>query len=263
MSAHSMTGRKMWIAYQGLVIKECIRWLRIWPQSLLPSAITIVLYFMIFGRVIGPRIGSMSGVPYLEFITPGLIMMAVITNTFSNVVSSFYGVRFSRAVEEFLASPMPNCLIILGYVTGGVLRGLVVALIVSLLGMFFSGVHILHGFLALITCILCATLFSLAGFLNGLFARKFDDTVILTTFILTPLIYLGGVFYSIQNLPPFWQKVSAFNPVAYIIDLFRYAYLGIGTPSHIAWIFALVIGCVIALFMLTWILLVKGVRVKS
>lgn len=252
-----------WVAYKGLVRKECVRWLRIWPQSLLPSAITMILYFMIFGHVIGSRVGNMGGLPYMVFITPGLIMMAVITNTYANVVSSFYGARFNRSIEELLVSPMPAWLIVAGYITGGVLRGLVVGLIVSLVGLGFSGSSIAHFWLALFTCILCAMAFSLAGFINGIFARKFDDTSIITTFVLTPLIYLGGVFYAIAKLPPFWQKVSAFNPVVYIIDLFRYAYLGVGHVYSATHLVLIVLGFVIILFLLAWGLLANGVRVKN
>ena len=217
----------MLIAYFGLAHKEIIRVIRIWAQTLLPSAITITLYFLIFGRVVGSRVGLMQGIPYMLYITPGLIMMAVITNSYTNVISSFFGSKFNRTIEELLVSPMPAPLVILGYLSGGLFRGLFVGAIVSFIATLMSGLEIQHVALTILVFILCSTVFSLAGFLNGVFANKFDDIAIVTTFILTPLIYLGGVFYNISALPPFWRYVSYCNPIHYIIDLFRYAMLGI------------------------------------
>jgi len=257
-----MSPNQKWIAFYGLLIKEISRFMRIWPQALLPSAITMILYFMIFGNVIGSRIGEMGGISYMLFITPGLIMMAVITNSYSNVVSSFYGSRFSRAIEELLVSPMPNWLIVLGYGAGGLARGLVVGIIVLLISMFFAGVHMVHPSLVFLSLIICSFLFGLAGFINGVFARKFDDTAIVTTFVLTPLIYLGGVFYNIQSLPPFWQTVSLFNPLRYVIDLFRYAMLGSGTDG-LGLSLLIVSVFTIVLYSVSIILMNKGIGIKS
>ncbi len=250
------------IGYFGLVRKEISRFVRIWPQTLLPSAITMALYFMIFGHVIGSRIGQMSGIDYMVFITPGLIMMAVITNSFSNVVGSFYIARYVRSIEELLVSPIPNYLIILGYISAGGLRGVLVGFITAMIGSLFSGMHMAHLLLSALVVILTSLLFSLAGLLNGIFARKFDDTSIIVTFALTPLIYLGGVFYSISLLPPFWRGLSHLNPIYYIIELFRYAMLGIDYPGKF---FALgvLVGLVVILFALALYLMNKGVRIKS
>lgn len=236
--------------------------MRIWPQALLPSAITMILYFMIFGHVIGNRIGQMGGLSYVVFITPGLIMMAVITNSYSNVVSSFYGARFSRAIEELLVSPMPNWLIVLGYGAGGLARGFTVGLIVLVISFFFAGFHMLHPLLVLVSLVICSFLFGLAGFINGVYARKFDDTAIITTFVLTPLIYLGGVFYNIQSLPAFWQSVSLFNPLRYVIDMFRYAMLGSGGDG-IGLAFGIVTLFTLAMFGFSVYLMNKGIGIKS
>jgi ABC-2 type transport system permease protein len=253
---------KKFISYKGLVRKEWIRFLRIWPQSLLPPAITTTLYFLIFGHVIGSRVGNMNGIPYMNFIMPGLVMMAVITNSYSNVVSSFFGARYNRSVEELLVSPMPNWLIVAGYVTGGVGRGFLIGIIVSIVGLLFTGMSVAHIALSLLTIILCSIVFCLAGFINGIFARKFDDTSIVVTFVLTPLIYLGGVFYSISSLPHGWQYVSEFNPIYYVIELFRYAILGVvGIPVWHA--FAAVMVFIIIMFSFCVFCLRKGIGVKS
>ncbi|MDF2690286.1 MAG: transporter permease [Gammaproteobacteria bacterium] len=257
-----MSPKEKWVAFYGVLFKEVTRFMRIWPQSLLPSAITIILYFMIFGHVIGNRIGQMEGLSYILFITPGLIMMAVITNSYSNVVSSFYGARFSRSIEEMLVSPMPNWLIVLGYASGGLARGFAVGVIVLVISLFFAGLHIVHPFLALLALLLCSLLFSLAGLINGVFSRKFDDTAIVTTFVLTPLIYLGGVFYSIDSLPPFWKAVSLFNPLRYVIDLFRYAMLGIGGDG-LSLALSIVSLFTLALLIMSVWLMNKGIGIKS
>ncbi|MDO8955194.1 MAG: ABC transporter permease [Gammaproteobacteria bacterium] len=257
-----MSPKQQWIAFYGLLYKEVTRFMRIWPQALLPSAITMVLYFMIFGHVIGGRIGQMDNLPYSVFITPGLIMMAVITNSYSNVVSSFYGARFSRAIEELLVSPMPNWLIVLGYGSGGLARGIAVGLIVLVISIFFAGLHMVHPLLVLLSLILCSFLFSMAGFINAVFSRKFDDTAIVTTFVLTPLIYLGGVFYNIQSLPPVWQTVSLLNPLRYVIDLFRFAMLGSGGDG-LALALSIVILFTLGLFIISVWLMNKGIGIKS
>lgn len=217
----------MFNAFATLISKETNRFMRLWTQTLLPSVITTTLYFLIFGRLIGSRIGDFEGFDYASYIAPGLIMMAVINNSYGNVVSSFYGARFSNSVEEMLISPMPNWLILAGYVTGGVLRGIIVGLLVTLVSLFFTDIHIENIFVMVSILLLTAIVFSLGGFLNGGYARSFDDAAIVPTFVLTPLTYLGGVFYSISMLPDFWQYVSQLNPILYMVNGFRYGFLGV------------------------------------
>jgi ABC-2 type transport system permease protein len=257
-----MTPHEIWIGYCGLVRKEVSRFMRIWPQTLLPSAITMTLYFMIFGHVMGQRIGQMSGINYMVFITPGLIMMAVMTSAFSNVVSSFFMVRYNRAIEELLVSPLPNSIIIAGFVSGGAIRGLIVGLITTIIGCIFSDAIFAHIFLSIFVIILTSLLFSLAGLINGIFARKFDDTSIVTTFVLTPLIYLGGIFYSITLLPSFWRTLSHLNPIYYMIELFRYAMLGTHYPNRF-YALGFLITLVIGLFLFARWLMEKGIRIKQ
>src|SRR5690606_7152796 len=221
--------------------KEVRRFTRIWPQTLLPPAITMTLYFLIFGNLIGSRIGEMDGYRYMEFIVPGLIMMAVITNSYSNVVSSFFSTKFQHSIEELLVSPIPNWAILAGYITGGVARGLAVGLIVTGMALVFTDLAIQHIGITVSMVVLTAILFSLGGFLNALFARSFDDISIVPTFILTPLTYLGGVFYSITLLPPIWQNLSLANPILYMVNAFRYGILGVSDiPVGIA--YAMVVG---------------------
>lgn len=215
-----------WIGYQTIARREIKRFFRIWMQTLLPPAITTVLYFLIFGKVIGDRVGVIEGISYIDFIAPGLVMMSVITNAYNNVSSSFFGTRFHRNIDEQLVSPLPDLLIVLGYVTGGVLRGLVVGVVVAVVSFFFTDITIAHWLLVFVVAVLSASVFAILGFLNALFARSFDDISIIPTFILTPLTYLGGVFYSIQMLGEVWQIIAQFNPLLYVIDGFRYAVLG-------------------------------------
>ncbi|WP_371924925.1 ABC transporter permease [Endozoicomonas sp. SCSIO W0465] len=204
--------------------------MRIWPQTLLPPAISMVLYFVIFGAVIGSRIGTMGGFSYMTYVLPGLVMMSVITNSFSNVASSFFSNKFQRSIEEVLISPVPDWIILAGYVLGGVARGVITGAIVMGLGLFFLGMEneleVHDVFATLLAVVMTATLFALGGFINGIFARKFDDVSIIPTFVLTPMTYLGGVFYSIDILPEFWQKVSMLNPILYQVNTFRYGLLG-------------------------------------
>ncbi|AJE22151.1 ABC transporter permease [Azotobacter chroococcum] len=215
------------VALQTIVAREVNRFLRIWPQTLLPPAITMVLYFVIFGNLIGGRIGEMGGFPYMDYIVPGLIMMAVITNSYGNVVSSFFGSKFHRSVEELMVAPVSPHIILLGYTMGGVLRGLAVGTIVTLLSLFFADLQVHHLGLIVLVVLLTSTIFSLGGFINAVFARNFDDISIIPTFVLTPLTYLGGVFYSIDLLPPFWQAVSLGNPILHMVNAFRYGILGV------------------------------------
>ena len=238
---NSLPASEIGVAFRTLVTREIRRFLRIWVQTLVPPAITVMLYFIIFGNLIGSRIGEMEGFSYIEFVVPGLIMMAVITNSYSNVVSSFFSARFQRSVEELLVSPVPNYIILLGYVSGGVVRGLLVGAIVTLLSLFFTSLHVHDPAVTIGVVILTSLLFSLCGFINAVFADNFDDISIIPTFVLTPLIYLGGVFYSISLLPDFWEFVSRLNPVLYMVNAFRYGILGI-SDIDVRWAFVMIAG---------------------
>jgi ABC-2 type transport system permease protein len=222
-----MNNFEKWIAFRTIIVKEVRRYLRIWPQTLLPPAITMSLYFVIFGSLIGSRIGDMGGFSYMQFVVPGLIMMAVVTNSYSNVVSSFFGAKFNHSVEELLVSPVPNWIILAGYVAGGVSRGLMVALIVTGLSLFFSELTVVNIWLTIAIVLVTSVLFALFGFINAVFANNFDDISIIPTFVLTPLTYLGGVFYSMDLLPEFWANVSRLNPLVYVVNGFRYGVLGV------------------------------------
>lgn len=222
-----MTNQQIYIALQTILTKEIRRFTRIWVQTLLPPAITMSLYFVIFGNIVGSRIGQMGGFDYMQYIVPGLIMMSVITNSYSNVVSSFYSAKFQRSIEELLVSPVPHHIVLTGYVLGGVVRGLLVGLIVTILSLFFTDLSVHHLFVIMYSVFITATLFSIGGFINAVFAKSFDDISIVPTFILTPLTYLGGVFYSIQNLSPLFQNISLFNPIVYMVNTFRYGILGV------------------------------------
>lgn len=222
-----MTAQALWVAFATIVVREVRRFTRIWAQTLLPPAVTMTLYFIIFGNLIGSRIGEMGGYDYMQFIVPGLIMMAVITNSYGNVVSSFFSMKFQRSIEELLVSPVPNWTILAGYVAGGMARGLSIGLIVTLLSLAFTRLSIHNLPMVVITVFLTSALFSLGGFINAMLATKFDDISIVPTFILTPLTYLGGVFYSIQELPEFWQGVSMINPILYMVNGFRFGILGV------------------------------------
>lgn len=251
-----------WIALKTLVRKELVRVVRIWIQTVVPPAITMTLYFIIFGNLIGRRIGSMGGFDYMQYIAPGLIMMSVITNSYGNVVSSFFGAKFARHIEEMLVSPMSNATIIIGHVAGGVLRGLLVGSLVTIVALFFTKLEVKHPLITLSIVILSSTVFALAGFINAVFAKKFDDISIVPTFVLTPLTYLGGVFYSIALLPEFWQRVSLANPIIYMVNAFRYGILGISDISivHAYFIVGLFI---VALFSASLILLKRGVGIRE
>ncbi len=219
------------IALQTIVTKEVRRFLRIWMQTLLPSAINMALYFIIFGHLMGGRIGSMNGIDYIQFIIPGLIMMSVITNSYTNVVFSFFSQKFQRSVEELIVAPVSSWVILMGYVTGGVVRGILVGLIVLFVALAFTSIRVSNWWLTLFVLFLTATLFAVAGFINSLYAKKFDDVSIVPTFILTPLTYLGGVFYSIHLLPPVWQTISLANPIIYMVNAFRAGMMGYSEVS--------------------------------
>jgi len=246
-----MKNSNTYIVLKTLVIKEIRRFMRIWVQTLVPPAITMTLYFIIFGSLIGPRIGTMDGFDYIQYMIPGIIMLSVITNSYANVVSSFYSVKFQKSIEELLISPMPNWSILLGFVLGGVARGVLVGFIVfgvSLL--FYPTFNVVNPFLTLCVLFLTAILFSLMGFINAVFADSFDDISIIPTFVLTPLIYLGGVFYSINILPEFWRNISLGNPMLYVVNIFREGMIGISDVSIpfslfmiVMFIFILTISC--------------------
>ncbi len=250
------------VALMTIVRREVARILRIWGQTLVPPAITMTLYFLIFGGLIGSRVGKMDGISYMDFIVPGLVMMSVIQNSYGNISSSFFGAKFGRHVEELLVSPMPNWVILGGYVAGAVLRGVMVGAIVLMIAMLFTKVRVPHPVVMVSTVLLGATIFSLAGFVNAVYAKKFDDVAIVPTFILTPLTYLGGVFYSVHLLPPWAEAATHANPIFYMVNAFRYGLLGVSdVPVWIA--FALMIGFTIALGALGLWLLKRGVGLRS
>ncbi|MEE8345449.1 MAG: ABC transporter permease [Woeseiaceae bacterium] len=251
-----------WIGLKTLVRKEIVRIMRIWIQTIVPPAITMTLYFIIFGTLIGRRIGSMGGFDYMQYIAPGLIMMSVITTSYGNVVSSFFGAKFGRHIEEMLVSPMSNATIIMGHIAGGVFRGLLVGVLVTIVALFFTNIDVQHPLITLSIVILSSTVFALAGFINAVYARKFDDISIVPTFVLTPLTYLGGVFYSISLLPEFWQKVSLANPIIYMVNAFRYGILGVA-DIDITYAYLIVGLFVVGLFSVSLVLLNRGVGIKE
>lgn len=250
------------ISLSSIARKEVTRIFRIWVQTLVPPVITITLYFIIFGGFIGSQLGKIGDYSYMAFIAPGLIMMSIITNSYSNTVSSFFSAKFQRNVEELLVSPTPNWVIVLGYVSGGMVRGISVGLLVSIVSLFFVRLPLYSIFHAALFGILTSFVFSLAGMINGVFAQKFDDISIIPTFVITPLTYLGGVFYSISLLPNFWQAISKINPIVYMINGFRYGFLGVSDIN--VWTgFAMLIFFAIVLFTANLYLLKKGVGVRT
>jgi ABC-2 type transport system permease protein len=254
--------RRYWISLTTIVRREVTRILRIWAQTLVPPAITMTLYFLIFGGLIGKRVGTMDGISYMAFIVPGLVMMSVIQNSYGNISSSFFGAKFGRHVEELLVSPMPNAVILGGYVAGAVLRGLMVGIIVLLIAMLFTPVRMPHPFVTLTTVLLGATIFSLAGFVNAVYAKKFDDIAIVPTFILTPLTYLGGVFYSVKLLPGWAETLTHLNPIFYMVNAFRYGLLGVSdVPLWVA--YGLMLAFVVVLTAVGLFLLKRGVGLRS
>ena len=257
-----MSPREQLIAFMTILRKEIKRYLRIWTQTLLPSAITMSLYFVIFGTLIGSRIGEMGGFTYMEFVVPGLIMMAIVTNSYSNVVSSFFGSKFNHSVEELLVSPTPNYVILMGYVVGGVTRGLLVAIVVTLVSLFFTRMQVHSYAIVLLTVLMTSTLFALGGFINAVFANSFDDISIVPTFILTPLIYLGGVFYSMDLLPEFWANVSKLNPLVYVVNAFRYGVLGVSDVS-LGFALGMISLFTLAAFLFSMHLLNSGTRLRQ
>ena len=251
------------IALQTIVRREIVRIMRIWTQTLIPPAITMTLYFVIFGKLIGSRIGNIQGeFSYMQYIVPGLVMMSIITNSYGNISSSFFGAKFQRSVEEMLVSPMSNWVILLGYVTGAVARGLVVGLLVLLIALLFTHLQIAHILITLLSVLFGATIFSLAGFVNAIYAKKFDDIALVPTFVLTPLTYLGGVFYSVNMLSEPWQAISRINPILYMVNAFRFGVLGI-SDVHIGVAFGVMLLFVVGLAGIALNLLKRGVGLRS
>jgi len=242
--------------------KEVVRIIRIWSQTILPPAITMTLYFVIFGNLIGKRIGEMGGFDYMSFIVPGLVMMSVITNSYGNIVSSFFGAKFSKHIEEMLVSPMPNWVILFGHVLGALSRGILVGSIVTFISLFFTDIHVHNIWIIISTVIMTSVVFALAGFINACLATKFDDIAIIPAFVLTPLTYLGGVFYSISLLPDVWQTISKFNPVLYMVNAFRYGFLG-ASDVNIYQAYAVMLTFMVVLTMICLTLLNKGIGLRS
>ena len=249
-------------AYNTIVIKEILRFSRIWLQTIVPPAITTTLYFIIFGRLIGSQLSDIDNYSYMDYIVPGLIIMSIITNSYANVVSSFYGTKFHHHIEELLVAPVSSLTIIAGYVSGGVARGMAVGLVVTLVSLFFTSISVDSYVITIAIAILTAVLFSLAGLINAIFANSFDDISIVPTFILTPLTYLGGVFYSIDMLPSFWQNVSLFNPVLYMVNGFRMGMLGVSDAS-LSTAIGIILGFILLLGIISLWLLHRGIGIKK
>ncbi len=250
------------IAFNTIVIKEVTRFTRIWMQTILPPTIGMALYFIIFGSLIGPRIGTMNGFDYIEYIAPGLIMMAIINNSYGNVVSSFFGAKFQKHIEEMLVAPIPNIVILMGFVVGGIARGVCVGVVVTLVALFFTKLSVHSWGVTIAVVLLTSIAFSLGGLINAIFAEKFDDIAIIPNFVLAPLIYLGGVFYSISMLPEFWQRISEFNPILYMVNAFRYGILG-ESDINIINAFTILFVFILILFSISLHLLNKGTGIKN
>lgn len=260
--SEKVSAKSYWIGYQTILIKEITRIVRIWAQTLIPPVITMTLYFVIFGAIIGRRVGEMGGMPYMEFIVPGLIMLTVITNSYGNVTSSFFGAKFGKHIEELLISPLPPWIILLGYISGAVVRALVVGFLVWLVASLFAGFQMHNVLVTVSILILTAVAFALGGFINGVYAQKFDDISIIPTFVLQPMTYLGGVFFSVTLLPGIWQQVSLINPIVYMVNAFRYGILGVSdVPLWVA--YAIIIGFGVVLFGVCLNLLHRGVGLRT
>lgn len=250
------------IALKTLFVKEILRFARIWIQTILPPVITVALYFVIFGNLIGSQLDDIKGYIYIDFIVPGMIMMSIITNSYANVVSSFYSSKFQKHIEEMLVSPMPNYIIVWGFVSGGIARGVIVGLAVTLVATFFTDIQFHNLPLLIMVTLLTCILFALAGLINGIFANSFDDISIIPTFVLTPLTYLGGIFYSIDMLPEFWRNLSFANPILYMVDTFRTSMLGIkDIDTSISLL--IIISFVIILYAVALRLLHKGIGIRT
>jgi len=252
----------MWIAYKTIVTKEILRFARIWVQTIVPPVITTSLYLLIFGGLMGGRIGQMQGIDYLHFIVPGIILMTVIMQSYANTVSSFFMTKYNNSFEELLVSTTPNWVILMGFVSGGIARGFFVGLAVTFTISFFVEIQTYNLLIIAVTFLLTSVMFSLAGFINAVFARTFDDISIVPNFVLLPLTYLGGMFYSIDILPSFWRSVSAFNPIYYMMDAFRLGFLGIGSVE--LWkAFLVPVIMIVILALIANALLGRGVSIKT
>ena len=256
-----MNGREQLIALKSILWKEVLRFSRIWVQTILPPMISTALYYVIFGRLIGSQIGDVNGFHYMDYIVPGLILMAVITNSYGNVVASFYSAKYQRSIEEMLVSPLPNYLIILGFIGGGVARGIAVGAAVTVVSMFFTTIPLHNIWIAVSVLLLTSILFSLGGLINAIYANSFDDITVVPTFVLAPLTYLGGVFYTVAMLPPFWQTVTLFNPVVYLVSGFRWSFFGvsdIGPDVSLGMTFMFMAACLLGI----WWIFKTGYRLK-
>jgi len=253
---------RFWIAYLTIARKEILRFARIWVQTIFPPVVMIALYFIIFGNLIGQRIGDMDGMLYVDFIMPGLVMMSIITNSYTNVVSSFYGAKYSRHIEEIQIAPVPDIVILLGFVSGGMVRGICVGIAVTLVSLFFTEFSIDNPFVVLLVAIMTSCLFSLAGLINGIFANSFDHVTIVPTFILTPLTYLGGIFYSIKLLPEFWQQVSLANPILYMVNSFRFGFRGV-SDIGLTTALLVILFFITLLFVISLGLLKRGIGIRQ
>ena len=252
----------IFIAFNTIVRKEIYRFIRIWPQTLLPPAITTALYFLIFGKLIGDRIGTIHGTSYMDYIVPGIILMSVITHSYANVVSSFYSTKFQRNIEEILVAPVPNWVILAGYISGGILRGVLVGVVVAVISLFFAPLNVQNPLMAMAVVLLTATLFALAGFINAILAESFDDISIIPNFVLTPLSYLGGVFYSVDMLPLIWQHISLGNPILYMVNAFRFSVIGV-SDVDISLAFLMTGGFILLLTFFALWLLRRGTGIKT
>lgn len=250
------------VALKSLAIKETNRYLRIWVQTLVPPVITTTLYFLIFGKMIGSRIGDMDGFSYMEFIVPGLIMMSVITSSYSNVASSFFSQKFQKNIEELLVAPVPTYIIIWGFLSGGMGRSILVGALVTVISLLFVPLNVFSWGIIILTLILTSILFSLAGLINGIFAQSYDDVAIVPTFVLQPLTYLGGVFYSISSLSPVWQAISKVNPIVYMVSSFRYGFLGVQDVSIYISLIILIL-FIVVLYGISWYLIQTGKGLRS
>ena len=254
--------RQFWIAYLTITRKEIMRFSRIWLQTIIPPVVMVALYFIIFGNLIGQRIGDMDGMDYIDFIMPGLVMMSIITNSYANVVSSFYGAKYSRHIEEMQVAPVPDLVILLGFVSGGIARGISVGIAVTLVSMLFTDFSVHNPLVVLLVALLTSWLFSMAGLINGIFANSFDDISIVPTFVLTPLTYLGGIFYSITLLPDFWQRVSLGNPILYMVNSFRYGFRG-SSDIDLSTALGVILFFIIVLFVFSLALLRRGTGIRQ
>lgn len=253
----------MWISFYTIVRKDVRRMFRIWAQTFLPSVVTSSLYFLIFGAFLGSKIGMVQGVPYIMFVVPGLVMLAVVTNAYANTSSvMFMSKFFGRNIDEILVSPTPPWLLVAGYVTGGVIRGVIIGLLVLVVALFFTQLVVHSVFIVALFLLLTSLVFALAGLVNGIYAKSIDGINIVPTFVLTPLVYLGGVFYSVEALPPFWRTFTQLDPIFYIINGFRYGFLGISDVPILHSV-GLLVACTVALIGLAIYLIRSGLGLKQ